>query len=179
MVLSVSGSSFPRMRWGCHLPRTSWGSGLGRTVPLPGKQEVEISLLTSFLLQGPDASQTSGIQMRRDRPALVTSSLRAPGVPGSSPSGDPSFPARHGLRPDCRAHRGGRAPVGEPRANLPRRPSSPAARADRSGGGCSAASRSNRASPPPAQRSRHKRPDAAHPRTPKLRRPDLQGSFCQ
>lgn len=61
------------------------------------------------------------------------------------------------------------------RANLPRRPSSAAASADRSGGGCSAASRSNRASPPPAPRSRHKRPDTAHPRTPKLRGPELLG----
>lgn len=46
MALSVPGSSFPRMRWGCHLPRTSWGSGLGRTPQLPGKQEMKVSALT-------------------------------------------------------------------------------------------------------------------------------------
>lgn len=70
----------------------------------------------------------------------------------------PKFPGRRrpAPGPPCTPGRaGGRLS----RATLPRRPSSPAARADRSGGGRSAVSRSNRASPPPAPRSRH--PSAA------------------
>lgn len=76
-----------------------------------------------------DASvrRARGRDRESDRPArwpappLPRAPLHTSGAAGSLPSGDPSFPAGGGLRPDRRAHRG-------TRADLPRRPSSTAGR---------------------------------------------------